>query len=110
MTPESATAEAFVSHLFSSMYIFFYPSQPTKELSLPCLLPFLKESPGRSFQERNLIYFETGNKRLVMNVRREPVSRSAEGFCVWIFEMNRCEWKEPRGPFKKKKKKRKALT
>lgn len=102
MTPESATAEAFVSHLFSSMYFFFYPSQPTKELSLLCLLPFLKKSPGRSFQERNLIYFETGNKRLVMNVRREPVSRSVEEFCVWIFEMNHCEWKEPRGPFKKK--------
>lgn len=101
MTPESAAAEAFVSHLFSSMYVFFYPSQPTKELSLLCLLPFLKESPGRSFQERNLIYFETGNKRLVMNVKKEPVSRSVEGFCVWIFEMNHCEWKEPRGPFKK---------
>lgn len=31
------------------------------------------------------------------------MSRSVEGFCVWIFEMNHCEWKELRGPFKKKK-------
>lgn len=70
MTQESTAAEVFVSQPFSSMY--FFPPPPTKEISLGCLGSFLKDSPGQSFQERNLIYFGTRGKKkkTARNVKR----------------------------------------
>lgn len=103
--PQRALLLRSLSLTHSIPCMFFPSSLPTKELSPLCLLPFLKESPGRSFQERNLIYFETRNKRLGMNVQKEPLSTSIiKGceviLCVWIFEMKCCVWREPLGPLK----------
>lgn len=59
MTLESTGAKVFVSHTFSSVFTPHPPPTNQQKRYLHCVVPFLKDSPGKSFQEKHLIYFGT---------------------------------------------------
>lgn len=80
---------------------------PTKQQKryLHCLVPFLKDSPGTSFQEKNQI--DSGTRTKGKNVGRAMQSTVNihnkrplyDSVCLDV-EMNCCEHKEPLGPLK----------